>query len=244
MEGEQIMAEPPQPDRDTQRHADLRQARLLLRAARAATLATQTAGQPFTALVTPATAPDLSVLMLLSSLSEHTRHLAAEPRCALLVCGAPEGANPQTAPRLTITGLAERCDDPALKARWLALHPYAALYADFGDFALWRLRPAGGLFVGGFARATRLRQAELAPDPDAVARIAAAAQDIMSHCNTDHADAMARLAGHPGEWRMVAVDVDGCDIAQAETVRRIPWSAPVADANEVRKELIALLRKP
>jgi putative heme iron utilization protein len=243
MEGEQIMADS-SPDREVERTADLREARLLLRGARLATLATQTAGQPFTALVTPATAPDLSVLLLLSSLSEHTRHLAAEPRCALMVAGPPEGPNPQTAPRLTVTGLAERCDDPALKARWLALHPYAALYAGFGDFALWRIRPAAGHFVGGFARATRLRQADLAPDPGSVARIAAAAGDIISHCNTDHADAMARLAAQPGEWRMVAVDVDGCDIAQGETVRRIPWRSPVADANEVRKELIALLRKP
>lgn len=232
------------PDREAERTADLRAARLLLRGARLATLATQTAGQPFTALVTPATAPDLSVLLLLSSLSEHTRHLAAEPRCALMVAGLPEGPNPQTAPRLTVTGLAERCDDPALKARWLALHPYAALYAGFGDFALWRIRPAAGHFVGGFARATRLRQADLAPDPGSVARIAAAADDIISHCNTDHPDAMARLAAQPGEWRMVAVDVDGCDIAQGETVRRIPWRGPVADADEVRKELIALLRKP
>ena len=167
------MAEPGSGDRAALRGADLWQARCLLRAVRVATLATQTGGQPFTALVTPATAPDLSVLLLLSSLSEHTRHLVAEPRCALLVAGVAEGANPQTAPRLTVTGLAAPEDDPALKARWLAVHPYAALYAGFGDFALWRLRPVGGLFVGGFARATRLRQAELAPDPAAVAAIAA-----------------------------------------------------------------------
>ena len=81
------MAEPEQPDRAAQRSADLWQARRLLRAARVATLGTQTGGQPFTALVTPATAPDLSVLLLLSTLSEHTRHLAAEPRCALMVAG-------------------------------------------------------------------------------------------------------------------------------------------------------------
>jgi putative heme iron utilization protein len=242
MEGERIMAEPETPDREALRRADLWQARCLLRGARSATLGTQTGGQPFTALVTPATAPDLSVLLWLSTLSEHTRHLLAEPRCALMVMGEAEGANPQTAPRLTVTGLAERIEDAALKARWLAMHPYAALYADFGDFALWRIRPAGGLFVGGFARATRLRQAELLPDPAAVARIAAAEADIVSHCNTDHAGAMAELGGG-GEWRMVAVDVDGCLLGLGEQVRRIAWSAPVSDADGVRAELIALLRR-
>ena len=235
------MAEPPE-DRAETRRADAVQARHLLRAARAATLGTQTGGQPFTALVTPATAPDLSVLLLLSSLSEHTRHLLAEPRCALMVTGPAEGANPQTAPRLTVTGVAERIDDAALKARWLAVHPYAALYADFGDFALWRLRPSAGLFVGGFARATRLRQADLLPDAGAVARLAEAEAEIISHCNTDHADTMAELAGAPGAWRMVAVDTDGCDLALGDAVRRVPWSAPVADAHGVREELITLLR--
>ena len=93
----------------------------------------------------------------------------------MLVAGAPEDANPQTAPRVTITGLAEPIVDTALKARYLAVHPYAALYADFGDFSLWRIRPLGGLYVGGFARAARLRAADLAPEPAAVAAIAAAA---------------------------------------------------------------------
>src|ERR1700684_1125366 len=105
------------------------EARKLLRASRSGTLATAAdGGQPFASLVTPASAPDFSPLLLLSNLSEHTRHLRAEPRCSLLVCGAAEGANPQTAPRLTVTGIAETVTDPALKPRYLAVHPYASLY--------------------------------------------------------------------------------------------------------------------
>jgi hypothetical protein len=217
-------------------------ARKLLRSARMATLATSLSGQPFASLVTPATAPDLALLLLLSDLSEHTRHLRAEPRTSLLVAGAPEAANPQTAPRATVTGLAERIDDAMLKARYLALHPYAALYADFGDFGLWRIQPMGGLFVGGFARAARLRRADLTPDPAAVAAIAAAEADIIDHCNADHPDAMARIAGRTGAWRMVAVDVDGCDLAQGEQVVRVAWSAPVAEPGAVRTELVRLAR--
>ena len=63
------------------------EARKLLRSARAGTLATSLQGQPFASLVTPACAPDLSLLLLLSDLSEHTRHLRAEPRCSVLVVG-------------------------------------------------------------------------------------------------------------------------------------------------------------
>ena len=211
---------------------------MLLRGARVVTLATVQDGQPFASLVTPATAPDRSVLMLLSNLSEHTRHLKADPRCSLMVAGAATGLNPQTAPRFTLSGTAAPIADAALKARWLALHPYAALYADFGDFALWRIAPGGGMLVGGFARAYRLKQAALAADPAALAAIEAAAGDIMAHCNIAHTEAMALLAGAPGAWRMVALDIDGCDLAEGEHLRRIAWSGPVADAGAIRAELI------
>jgi len=220
------------------------EARKLLRGARSGTLATAAdGGQPFASLVTPACAPDLSLLLLLSNLSEHTRHLRAEPRCSILVCGTAEGANPQTAPRVTVTGIAEMTDDPVQKARYLAVHPYASRYADFGDFHLWRMRPLGALLVGGFARAVRLRQAELAPDPAAVAAILESEASIIGHCNSDHPDALAAIAGAAGDWRMVTADVDGADLAQEERVVRIDWSAPVPDAACVRTELVRMTRE-
>lgn len=217
------------------------QARTLLRAARSGTLATARGGQPFAGLITPACAPDLSMLMLLSSLSEHTRHLEADPRCAVMVVGDAPEANPQTAPRLTVQGEAHVEPDPALKARWVARHRYAEFYAGFGDFRLFRLRPTGGHFIGGFASAHRFDAVDLVADPAAVTAIAAAEADVMAHMNEDHASAIDAMAGSPG-WQVVAVDVDGCDLARAEDVLRIAWSAPVSDADTVRAELIHLSR--
>jgi putative heme iron utilization protein len=218
-------------------------ARKLLRAARAATLATSASGQPFASLVTPACAADGSVLMLLSDLSEHTRHLRADPRCALLVTGTTTEQNPQTAPRITITGLAEPSTDPALKARWLAIHPYAAFYADFSDFSVWRVAPLSGLFVGGFARANRLRGADLVPDAAAAAAVAGAAERILGHCNADHAGAIGKLADpmDPDGWVMVGVDTDGFDLARGGRVVRIAFGTPVADAGAVRAELVRMV---
>ena len=221
------------------------EARRLLRAARSGTLATSASGQPFASLVTPATAPDGSVLLLLSDLSEHTRQLRAEPRSALMVAGAANGPNPQTAPRITVTGLAEPEPDPTMRARWVAAHPYAAFYAGFGDFHLFRLRPLTGLFVGGFARAHRLREAQLTPDAGAVKALAVAESGIVAHCNDDHADALALIAQHHGAasggWRMAALDVDGFDLVDGEQVLRVAWSAPVADPGQVRTELVRMV---
>ncbi len=201
-------------------------------------MATAIDGQPFASLVTPATAPDASILLLLSDLSEHTRHLRTDGRCAVMVAGAAEGANAQTSPRVTVTGLATIEADPALKARWVALHPYAAFYAGFGDFNLWRVRPQGALFIGGFARAHRLRPTELVSDAP---EVWAAEAGVIAHCNDDHADALEQIGGGAG-WRMVACDADGFDLASGESVRRFAWPAAVGSAADIRAALVTMVR--
>ena len=109
-----------------------------------------------------------------------------------------------------------------------------SLYADFGDFHLWRVRPLGALLVGGFARATRLRQADLTPDATAVAAICRRGgwdrqplQHRSSRCDGGH------RRSSRAHWRMVTADVDGADLAQDERVLRVHWSAPVQDAGAV-----------
>ena len=225
-------------------------ARRLIRAASEATLATRAGEQPYASLVTPAAAPDLSPLLWLSALSPHTRHLAEEPRCALLIAGPAPGPNPQTRPRVTLTGLAARVAEaevPALKARWLARHPYAGLYADLPDFSLWRVTIAEAQYVGGFAMAHRLAAAALRPDPAAVEAVARAEAEIVTHVNEDHPDACDAIAtgllGGAGEgWRLVSVDVDGCDFVRGEEIRRLAFEDPVGDADGVRRALILAAR--
>ncbi len=212
-------------------------ARCLLRAARAGTLATTDEGQPQASLVTPAVAPDGAILLLLSSLAAHTRHLAADPRCALLVAGKPENENPQTAPRVTVTGVAVRSDDADLRRFWVRHHPYAALYADFSDFALWRLVPQAGAWVGGFARASLLAAADLVPPEDVVAAIAAAGPALLEAVNTQP------LTGQNGTWRLLAADADGFDLVQDETLLRVAFPAPATSAGSAEEMLRAWLAR-
>jgi heme iron utilization protein len=223
-------------------------ARVLLRGARSASLATLREGAPFLSLVTQATAPDLSVLMLLSSLSEHRRNLEADGRCALMVTGAAESRNPQTVPRLTLSGQAAEVtgeDTAGLRARWLAAHPYAAPYADFADFALFRFVAEEAQYIGGFARAYHLALDRLLPPADGVAAVASVEARILAHCNADHAEALLAIAlasgGDAGNWRMTAVDVDGFDLTADDRVLRKAFGRAVTSASEVRQELVRLV---
>jgi putative heme iron utilization protein len=138
------------------------EARNLLQAARVATLATAQDNFPYAALVTPAFPPQsFTPLLLLSEMSAHTRQLRLNPACALLVAGNAATENPQTAPRLCLTGKAAPSQDTADRETYLALHPYASLYADFADFSFWTVEIEAIQYVGGFAAAAKLDIAKL-----------------------------------------------------------------------------------
>jgi putative heme iron utilization protein len=87
--------------------------------------------------------------------------LQANPACALLLVGQPASENPQTAPRVTLSGVALPVARADAEAAFLATHPYAALYAGFTDFGYWRLDVTKADYVGGFAAAATLDLAAL-----------------------------------------------------------------------------------
>lgn len=180
-------------------------------------------GSPYASLVTVAFDVDLAPILLLSGLADHTRNLLADGRASLLLDGTAGHPNPQTGPRVTLTGRAERCDDGALRARFLARHPGAALYAGFDDFSIWRVTPARAHFVGGFGRAVWF-DAPFGLSPELNAALRAAGPELATEATRQHASALARL----GEgWRIAALDADGADLANPQESRRLAFPAPV-----------------
>lgn len=144
-----------------QEPAPLAAAAALAVAARSATLATLDEAAPHASLVTPAWDEDGAPVLLLSSLAAHTRHLAANPACALLLQAAAPGPNPQTTPRLCLRGTAAPVPAGAVRERYLKTHPYAAGYAEFGDFGYWKITVTATQYIGGFAAASALDAAAL-----------------------------------------------------------------------------------
>lgn len=202
--------------------------RLVTRSCRKAALATTLAGAgtPYVSLVTVAFDLDLAPLLLLSGLADHTRNLLADSRCSLLLDGTDGHPNPQTGPRVTLCGRAEkRAPDAALRARFLARHPGAALYAGFGDFALWRVVPERAHFVGGFGRAVWF-DAPFGLTPALVDGVRTAEPALLERLNRDLAP---RLEG----WRITALDPDGADLDKGGNFRRLDILAPVEQATQL-----------
>ncbi len=131
-----------------------RLARRLLRTVESASLATieRDGGGPYASLVLVAADEDGSPILLLSDLAEHSRNLAADDRASLMVDGTAGLEDRLTGPRLTVLGRAIASAAPRHRARFLARHPNAAQYADFGDFRFYRIAVARAHLVAGFGR--------------------------------------------------------------------------------------------
>ncbi len=143
-------------------------ARSLLAEARHAALAVlhPESGAPYVSRIALGQGPDGAPVTLVSTLALHTRALQADPRAALLVGEPGPKGDPLTHPRLSLEVSAAFVapDDPdraALRAKYLADHPKAKLYADFADFGFVRFTVAGAALNGGFGRAYLLTPDDL-----------------------------------------------------------------------------------
>ena len=214
-------------------------AKHLLRTIRSGALATLGPdGVPFATLVTVATDPDGSPLLLTSRLSGHTANMEREPRVSILLAQTGKG-DPLAHPRLTVTGRAERTGEPRVRARFLARHPKAELYADFADFSFWRVEIAGGHLNGGFARAASLSAADLRTDLLGAEALVEAEAGALAHMNEDHREALelyaTGLAGAaPGAWRTTGLDPEGIDLMLGDRTARVAFPGRVNHPKELR----------
>ena len=221
-------------------------ARRLLRGATTAALATAASaagGWPYASLALLAVDHDASPILLISDLAEHSRNLAADNRLSVLVAGDAGLDDPLDRPRASLKGRAERSDDPRHRARFLARHPTAAVYADFRDFHVWRVAVESAHLVAGFGRIHTIAADEVLYD--APQALAAAEADILAHMNDDHADAVALyahtlLGGRGKGARLIGIDPEGCDIRVGARVIRLDFDRTIADAEEARTILIEL----
>lgn len=227
-------------DDDARQHA-----KTLMRTARHAALAVldPSTGAPQASRVSIACLADGAPVILISQLSAHFAALQADPRCSLLF-GEPATGDPLAHPRVSVSATAERIIPDArtkIRERFLRYHPKASLYADFGDFAFWRLVPTGASLNAGFGRAFALTADDLRTP--LTKGFEEQEPELTAYMNADHKDMLALYAGKPGVWTLLGLDAEGLDLAQGEARLR-HWFGQLTDAPEtLREALVALVKQ-
>jgi hypothetical protein len=219
----------------------------LVRQALKASLATldRTSGHPYVSLVTLATGPEGMPVMLISRLALHTQNLLGDTRASLLCDGTGSDGDPLAGGRVTLIGHVERTDDSYLRARFLARHPSAAMYANFADFSFMRLHVERAHYVGGFGRIVDLSPEDMGFMEQGQDLLAPFEADIIEHMNADHREAVSlyatRLASKSGSgWRMTGIDPSGLDIVGAGQGIRLSFAERVTGPGAARQQLVRM----
>jgi putative heme iron utilization protein len=214
-------------------------AKKLLREARSGALATLIpgSGDPYCSLVNVATSVDGAPLFLLSSLALHTKNIMADPRVSLMLDERKEG-DPLEGARVMLMGKCAKTDFTAAQP-YLRRHPEAEMFANFGDFAFYRMEISRTHLVAGFGRIVDVRPEDLLADVSDAKALIESEMDAITHMNADHADACrlyaTKLLGGPdGDWRCVGIDPEGLELQQGRTALRLPFPRRVTAPGQLR----------
>ncbi|HEY4277869.1 MAG TPA: DUF2470 domain-containing protein [Conexibacter sp.] len=213
-DGSERFPAPLTPVEPAPRRTPAEEARTLVADAKAAALATLSDdGTPWASMVVFGLLGDGAPVLTVSTLAEHGRNLAREPRGSLLMTAPFAAEDPLRSGRVTLAGRFERPDGARLEEAQAAYREavaYSGSYDGFGDFSVWVLRVERVRWVGGYGAmgsADAAAYAAAEADPTAPSAVGA-----LAHLNADHADALLliaqQLAGYPDATAAVATAID------------------------------------
>lgn len=197
-------------------------------------------GDPYCSLVNVATAIDGAPLFLLSNLALHTKNILANARVSLMLDERKDG-DPLEGARVMLMGSCAKTD-PAVAGAYLRRHLEAEMFANFGDFAFYRMEIGRAHLVAGFGRIVDVGPKDLLADMSDAQALVESETGAIAHMNEDHADACrlfaTKLLGGPdGDWRCVGIDPEGLELQQGRTALRLPFPQRVTGPGPLRAVL-------
>ena len=136
--------------------------RTLLTSQPLAALGTVQGSEPFVSMVPYAIDSKGKLIIHVSTLAAHTKHMLENTRVSLMVMAAPSpDVSAQATPRVTIQGVATQLDKASpeygqAKAVYVERFPQSFDLFGFSDFSVFTITPSSARFVAGFAQAKTL----------------------------------------------------------------------------------------
>jgi heme iron utilization protein len=223
------------------------EARRMLRAHRYGALGTLSKkfdGYPFGSITPYLVDHDGSLLILISTLAEHTKNIRHDPRVSLITHDQRD-PHIQTQGRVTVVGNA-RLEPNREQAglRYLRYFPEAQAYFAMHDFSFYRIRPVAIRYIGGFGKIHWVNMENYTVQPYPLIE---QESDVIAHMNTDHQDALRNYCQHFHQCAaldiaMLGIDLDGFDVRADGKVLRFDFAQAVFDAQQARTALVEMAR--
>lgn len=221
------------------------EARMMLRAHRYGVLSTLSKkfdGYPFGSITPYLVDHDASLLILISTLAEHTKNILQNPRVSLIT---HDQLSPhiQTQGRVTAVGNAKLVPDrDQAGLRYLRYFPEAQSYLSMHDFSFYRISPVAIRYIGGFGRIHWVNMENYAVLPYPLIE---SESEVIEHMNADHQDTMRNLCQHYHQYTaldvvMLGIDLNGFDVRADDRMLRFDFTQPVTDALQARSALVEM----
>jgi len=224
------------------------EARQMLRAHRYGVLSTLSKkfdGHPFGSIAPYLTDHDGSLLILISTIAEHTKNILNDPRISLIT---HDQGNPhiQTQGRVTVLGSAQLiADKEAAGKRYLRYFPEAESYFSMHDFSFYRIRPTAIRYIGGFGKIhwITIENYTVSTYP-----LIEQEDGVIAHMNADHGHTMQKYCRHVHQYdadnvKMLGIDCDGFDVNADDKLLRFNFPEAVLDAQQARQTLVTMAKE-
>jgi putative heme iron utilization protein len=201
------------------------EARQLLRAHRYGSLCTLSKkfdGHPFGSITPYLVDHDGSLLILISSLAEHTKNILADARVSLITHNQ-DAPHIQTQGRVTLLGNAALVEDREnASRRYLRYFPEAQAYFAMHDFSFYRITPQAIRFIGGFGNIHWVKAENyIVPNYALITEEDA----LLEELNAKRTAAQGMVIG---------IDCDGYDVREGDKVSRSQFAEMMLDASQAR----------
>lgn len=228
--------------------SNARAARQMLRAHRYGALSTLSEkfnGHPFGSIMFYLVDHDGSLLILVSTLAEHTKNIRHDARVSLITHNQND-LNIQSQGRVTVVGVAQSAENnPRIAARYLRHFPEAESYLAMSDFSFYRILPRTLRYIGGFGKIHWVSAISyLVPPYPLIAQ----EDDVIAHMNVDHRDTLRRYCQHfhqceAVDVEMLGIDCDGFDVCADGGNLRFDFEEMVLDAQQARHALVEMAKR-
>ena len=206
---------------------------------------------------------DLSPIILLSDLSEHTTNITNNHSSSLMLCEErklydyfPKFNNksfdyedPMSRPRVTLIGKFKKTKNVHHKRRFLKRHPASNFYANFRDMNFYKMEIKSAHLIGGFAQVKWFKSKELLCKK--FINFEQSEMDIIEHMNSSHGESIKLYVKKlmkkqvssqesRGDWNIVGIDPDGFDLRKKNIVVRFFFEKEINDAKKLRGIFVSL----
>jgi len=225
-----------------------REARQMLRSHRYGALCTLSKkfdGYPFGSITPYLVDHDGGLIILISTLAEHTKNILNNPRVSLITHNQ-NSPHIQTQGRVTVVGDAKLITDRAQTgARYLRYFPEAESYFGMHDFSFYRIMPIAIRYIGGFGK---IHWAELADySPNSFEVYAQQETQILATLNAQQKNILQLILKQQygisePEALAIGLDCDGMDLRSEEQVWRLDFAEELSDPGQTLQALKQLTK--